>query len=403
MTYFYKSALLSLFIVAPFLSLSQSHGKELVPGYYVTVAAYAESKEDFAQRYLSKLQRDGYDASYGFNSSKGLYFVYLKYFTTLKDGLREMQATRKEGVFTDAWVRVVAGNIQQPVAVTSEESKEEKKDESLVTIDKPSTEDKTETTDSVEVIAPNEEIVQYDPITLENTEVFLNLYNATNDRIIDGEIEVIDTERTRLIDKAKGNEYITMPDPKSKSGQLTFIADVFGYRKVQHEINYKIPLADTVKSYIDLVGTTFVINFDMVRYRAGDIATLYQVYFYNDAAIMLPESKYQLEELLALMNENPNYRIRLHGHTNGNYHGKIFSVGPSQDFFSLQNDVVTTTGSAKHLSELRADVIRDYLVANGIQADRIEIKAWGGKRPLYDKKGANAKRNVRVEVEILQD
>jgi outer membrane protein OmpA-like peptidoglycan-associated protein len=141
----------------------------------------------------------------------------------------------------------------------------------------------------------------------------------------------------------------------------------------------------------------------MVRYLAGDIATLYQVYFYNDAAIMLPESKYQLEELRALMNENPKYRIRLHGHTNGNYNGKIVSVGPSQDFFSLQNDVVTTTGSAKRLSELRADVIRDYLVANGIQTDRIEIKAWGGKRPIYDKKSANAKKNVRVEVEILQD
>jgi outer membrane protein OmpA-like peptidoglycan-associated protein len=95
------------------------------------------------------------------------------------------------------------------------------------------------------------------------------------------------------------------------------------------------------------------------------------------------------------MNENANYRIRLHGHTNGNYTGKIVSVGPSQDFFSLQNDVVTTTGSAKHLSELRADVIRDYLVANSIQADRIEVKAWGGKRPIYDKKSVNAKKNVR--------
>jgi outer membrane protein OmpA-like peptidoglycan-associated protein len=310
-----------------------------------------------------------------------------------------MQATRKKGVFTDAWVRVVAGNIQPPTEAPPAELKEERKDENLVPIDKPA----ENVIDSVEEITPNEEIVQYDPITLENTEVFLNLYNATNNRIIDGEIEVIDTERTRLIEKAKGNEYITMPDPKSKTGQLTFIAEVFGYRRIQHEINYKIPLADTVKSYIDLVGTTFVINFDMVRYRAGDIATLYQVYFYNDAAIMLPESKYQLEELLALMNENANYRIRLHGHTNGNYTGKIVSVGPSQDFFSLQNDVVTTTGSAKHLSELRADVIRDYLVANSIQADRIEVKAWGGKRPIYDKKSVNAKKNVRVEVEILQD
>ena len=58
-------------------------------------------------------------------------------------------------------------------------------------------------------------------------------------------------------------------------------------------------------------------------------------------------------------------------------------------------------GSAKELSESRAQVIKDYLVANGIDAARMEVKAWGGKRPIFDKKGANAKKNIRVEVEVL--
>jgi outer membrane protein OmpA-like peptidoglycan-associated protein len=43
------------------------------------------------------------------------------------------------------------------------------------------------------------------------------------------------------------------------------------------------------------------------------------------------------------------------------------------------------------------------LIENGIAADRIEIKAWGGKKPLFDKHSVNAKRNVRVEVEILSE
>ncbi len=59
--------------------------------------------------------------------------------------------------------------------------------------------------------------------------------------------------------------------------------------------------------------------------------------------------------------------------------------------------------SAKDLSYNRAEVIKEYLVANGIAADRVEIKAWGGKRPIYDKRSANAKKNVRVEVEILAE
>ena len=399
MNYSFLSIVVCLF--APCFSLAQSPDKELSPGYYVVVAAYAETKEDLALAFRDKLKSEGHDAAYGFNTSRGFYFVYLSYFTNLKEGLQSMMATRKKGVFTDAWVRVVHGDIKIP-----EESKtvDNAKQEST---EKPEKKEQIETTPAIvtdSVVAQTEEkIIQYNPMTLGNTEVFLSLFNATNNRIIDGEIEVVDTERSRSIQKVKGNEYMTLPDPKTNSGQLTFIADVFGYRKVQHEINYKTPLADTTKSYVDLIGTTFVINFDMVRYRMGDIATLYQVYFYNDAALMLPESKYQLGELLQLMNENPNYRIRLHGHTNGNYHGKIISAGPDQDLFSLSSDEQSTVGSAKYLSQLRGEVIKTYLVKNGITADRIEVKAWGGQRPVYDRRGANAKKNVRVEVEILQD
>jgi outer membrane protein OmpA-like peptidoglycan-associated protein len=251
-------------------------------------------------------------------------------------------------------------------------------------------------------IEDNPPIEQFDPMTLGNTEVFLSLYNARNNRIVEGNIKVIDTDRAKLMTEVKGNEYLNLPDPKSKSGQITLICEAFGYRKIQQEISYPLPLADTVKESIDLMGTTFVINFDLVRYHKGDIATLYNVYFYNDAAVMLPESTYELNSLLQMMQENPKYTIRLHGHTNGNYHGRIITTGPDKNFFSLEGSV-NMVGSAKELSEKRAAVIKDYLVTNGIDASRIEVKAWGGKRPLYDKHSVNAKRNVRVEVEILSE
>jgi outer membrane protein OmpA-like peptidoglycan-associated protein len=150
------------------------------------------------------------------------------------------------------------------------------------------------------------------------------------------------------------------------------------------------------------MGTTLAVKFDMIRYHRGDITTLYHVYFFNDAAIMLPESKYELTSLVEMMKENPNYRIRLHGHTNGNYHGKILQLGPDKNFFSLDG-AKQTLGSAKDLSFQRAETIKEYLVVNGIDASRVEIKAWGGKRPIYDRHSANAKKNVRVEVEILQE
>jgi outer membrane protein OmpA-like peptidoglycan-associated protein len=324
-----------------------------------------------------------------------------------------MKKVRAGGQFTDAWVRVVSGDIVSIPVATVPPTTQPQESITPVRPDEPvvPAEVVPETpkepappehgTPEVEV-TDNPPIEQFPVMTLGNTEVFLSLYNARNNRIVEGEVEAIDTERARSMTRVKGNEYLLLPDPKSKSGQLTLICEAFGYRKIQHEINYPLPLADTVKPHIDLMGTTLVINFDLVRYQKGDIATLYNVYFFNDAAVMLPESKFELNSLLQLMKENANYRIMLHGHTNGNYTGKILTIGPDKDFFVLEG-ARETLGTARELSRSRAEVIRDYLIDSGIDASRMEVKAWGGKRPLYNKNSVNAKRNVRVEVEILAD
>ena len=378
--------------------------KELTPGYYIVVSAYAKSQQKMAQQYVEVLKGKGHNAEYGYNSSRKFYFVYLKYFNNLRESLRDMKKTREEGTFTDAWVRVVSGDIP---SVADSDSSRPPGSSAIAT----STPNETKPTDAVveqrqtpdEIpVTDNPEIVQYPVMTLGNTEVFLSLFNARNNRIVEGDVEVIDTERAKLITKVKGNEYLNLPDPKSKSGQLTLICDVFGYRKIQQEINYPLPLADTVKDFVDLMGTTLVVNFNLVRYHKGDLATLFNVYFYNDASVMLPESKYELNSLLQLLQENPKYRIRLHGHTNGNYRGKIISMGAEKNFFSLTGSV-QRTGTAKELSYDRAEIVKAYLEGQGIQSDRMELKGWGGRRPIYDKNSANAKRNVRVVVEILED
>jgi outer membrane protein OmpA-like peptidoglycan-associated protein len=402
---FLTCQVVSLLLVLQSLQVIAQSGTELKAGYYVVVAAYANTREDYAKRYTDQLTASGQTASYGFNSKKNLYFVYLSYFSDLKSSLVEMQQVRAKGQFADAWVRVVSGDIilAEAPAKTVEPKVEEKKFV-VKPVPQPIPPVEENPIVTLPVNEPEEEqkIVQYPVMTLGNTEVFLSLYNATNNRVIDGDVQVIDTERNRLITTVKGNEYLILPDPKTKSGQLTLIAEVFGYRKQQVEINYPLPLRDTIKPYIELMGTTLAVKFDMIRYHRGDITTLYHVYFFNDAAIMLPESKYELTSLVEMMKENPNYRIRLHGHTNGNYHGKILQLGPDKNFFSLDG-AKQTLGSAKDLSFQRAETIKEYLVVNGIDASRVEIKAWGGKRPIYDRHSANAKKNVRVEVEILQE
>lgn len=137
--------------------------------------------------------------------------------------------------------------------------------------------------------------------------------------------------------------------------------------------------------------------------KKGERETLDNLYFFKDAAVLRPESRYEVDRLVQLMKKHPTEKIRIHGHTNGDEPGKIVRMKDvNADFFSVAN-TVEDYGSAKELSELRANVILEYLAKNGIEKNRMSIKAWGGKKPLFEVDDAKAEANVRVEIEVVQD
>ena len=74
-----------------------------------------------------------------------------------------------------------------------------------------------------------------------------------------------------------------------------------------------------------------------------------------------------------------------------------------KDFFAINGDHESTNASAKKLSEYRAYTIQQWLVAQGIDESRMEIKGWGGKKMIYDKFDSQADKNVRVEIEITSE
>lgn len=383
--------LFTVLLINSFWSIAQPVFESGSDGYYVIVGAFA--KQSNAERYHVKLKNQGVKAQYAFLPSRKLFYVYTLRNSDADVCYNEVLTLRKQEQFSDAWVRYISGTggadtvravttIKKPEVVTPTPVS--------VTTTEPATPQPEE---------PKQELFIPENVTLENTEIFLSLYNARNDRVANGKVQVIDADRGRLITEVPGNTYLNLPDPKNNSGTLILICDVVGYRKVQKEINYKNPRAD--ETFIVDMGTSLVANFELVQYEKGDIRTLYNIYFYNDAAVMMPESKFELNSLLQMMKDNPTFKIRLHGHTNGHYSGKIIKRGSSGDFFSIAQDAVSTVGTAKQLSEARAEIIKAYLVENGVDDSRVEVKAWGGKRPLHDKKGPNAKKNIRVEVEVI--
>lgn len=411
---------LRLFLAALVVISAQTFAQDIQPrkllpaGYYVVVAAYRSGQENFAEKYVNEINKKGeLHASYGYDEGKKMYFVFLDRFGELNESIDQMLKVRKDAGFGGAWVRVLKTGVVEKYDIAANPAKqtpvkkaspvvEEKEEVVNTVVTQPVAEvDNNLLTDEEVGVQPKMDPVKL-PHTMSNTPVFLSLFNARNNKVVEGDVQVLDVDRNALIKKVKGNDYLTLPDPKSKSGKVNLVADVFGYRKAQKEINYKDQVTQGSESYRQMFGNFILVEFDLVRVQKGDISTLYNVYFYNDAAIMQPDSQPELNSLLAMMEEKP-YKIVLHGHTNGNSNGKIITMGESPDFFSMNGKVKEGFGSSKELSKERAETIKAWLVSKGIAADRITVKAWGGGKMIHDKNSVNAKKNVRVEVEVTEE
>jgi outer membrane protein OmpA-like peptidoglycan-associated protein len=403
----------ALAIVLGLFSLSftdpNPKGEYLQKGYYIVVAAYRIGQEKYMEAYVSKLNNAGLHTKFGYDLGRKFYYIYLDYYTDFDESIEQMLKTRKDGGFTDAWVRIMKEGYTPPVTEQIQGSTELKQeivpapivDEVRIDVGKDEV-----FSNKVEVkvdVAKRDEASSKEVPLLKDAEVLFYIYNPTNSEPIDGEVEIVDGDVARLIKTVKAHEGTTLPDPKNKSGKLSLIGTSFGFRKVQHDLVVTDITKESMPEYIEWRDNHYVIKFDLSRLHKGDIETLYNVYFFNDAAVMLPESKYELLRLLEFMNSNERYKIVLHGHTNGNARGKIVTMGPSKNFFELSVDVEEGSGSAKDLSYQRALIIKEWLVAQQIAEDRIDIKAWGGSRMIHDKNSNNARRNVRVEVEVVED
>ncbi len=129
---------------------------------------------------------------------------------------------------------------------------------------------------------------------------------------------------------------------------------------------------------------------------------MFNVYFFSHSAIMRPESINELNDLLDMMDKNPDYKILLHGHSNGNGVVEDALYRPKGDTIRFsRTGAIEKLVSAKQISEARAEAVKDYLISKGINKSRMKQKGWGGKRMLFGKHANQAYKNVRVEVEIL--
>lgn len=372
---------------------------QITKGNYLVVGSFLFLKN--AQNYESYLRKNSFEATTGFYPGNKHYYVYLSQSTNLEELRGKRDEARVLEEFKDAWILIIGGAQAKAIKGNSNEEVVIQESAPKVTSN-PSPE--SNPSPAVEEVAPTPKPEKVIKPGYKDYYVYLNVVSATTMKEVPAKIEVVNMDQNNLEAVLESHKTQSVELPIDGSQEVQLICEVFGYKKIQQGLNLKNPINDLSKSHVQLVGDTILVNFELVRYKKGELFTMFNVFFYNDAAVMLPKSIYELNSLLQMVKENENLKIKLHGHTNGNDYGRIIKLGPDEtDYFNLHPSNMQTKGSAKDLSYARAEVIRRYLMEQGVEEDRIEIKGWGGSRTLYPVKSPDAIKNVRVEVEILKD
>lgn len=129
-----------------------------------------------------------------------------------------------------------------------------------------------------------------------------------------------------------------------------------------------------------VISKEFVAKIDAAK--PGDVIKLEDINFYENTYGVLKESRPKLFELLAIMQGNPNLKIKILGH------------------------ICCMEGDPTKLSYQRAKAIMMFLKQSGIDKSRISFEGRGTSQPinpLPEKDEAERAENRRVEIMVVEN
>ncbi len=120
--------------------------------------------------------------------------------------------------------------------------------------------------------------------------------------------------------------------------------------------------------------------------NVGEKAVLRDLFFVGDEAILLKVSEPELPKVLKFMQINPDLKVEIAGHINGP--GLVMAREPEW---------------RRGLSERRAKLVYDYLLKNGIPAERLTYKGYMNTQMLIPnpKNEKESEQNRRVEIRVV--
>ncbi|MEW6468551.1 MAG: OmpA family protein [Bacteroidota bacterium] len=195
--------------------------------------------------------------------------------------------------------------------------------------------------------------------------------DALNDKPLEAEIELVDNTLNQVIATFKSNSstgkyLVSLPAGKNYGIAVKKEGYLF------HSENFDIP---QTAAYQEVVKDVELKNF-----AVGNKIILKNVFFDFDKSTLRPESYAELDRLAKLLNDYPNLKIEISGHTDSK----------GSDDYNLK------------LSQDRAAVVVGYLVSKGINKDRLKSAGYGETKPIATNDTDEGRQmNRRTEFEIL--
>ena len=188
---------------------------------------------------------------------------------------------------------------------------------------------------------------------------------------IDAAIDITDNAKNEVIVETNSNSAtgkFLLSLPAGKNYGIAVKKD--GY--LFHSENFNLP-DDSEFSLINK-------DIELKNIEVGSKIALRNVFFETGKADVQPDSYAELDRLVKLLNDVPNLKIELSGHTD--------NVGSEQTNLKLSQD--------------RADAVMNHLVKKGIVGSRLTAKGYGSSQPVAENTTKEGRQqNRRTEFEII--
>lgn len=371
--------------------------------YQVVVGAFA--KENNAAKFAGYVKRTFFQSNYEFNQGRNLYYVYVwKGFDRL-EAINLAKILQRQPKFFDCWVH--SKQLSDNARVISESTPADKDDESKVPLESTPLEPEPSKTDSLQTIDQKDNLtdtIHDNSLEIESRAVKGKLFKF-DVRTKEGtgliaKVHHVNTKLGKDIASYSSDREWDVPSPAGTNKDMTIVCGVFGYREVTRVVNYTNPAK--LKDVRQGAAGEWIVPFELQKLKSGDYSIMYDVSFFKNSVAMQEKSKVDLDALLSMLQNNSRLKIRIHGHVNGGKDRVYTGLSAEKSYFE-QGSVSKTKIAATELSTLRAQSVRDYLMDNGIDKSRLDVKGDGSKSMIVPETHPTSHLNDRIEIQILKD